>query len=110
MAQCHERWGISEPCLALYDAHNNWIRSLVPEDELLEFRPEMGWRPLCEFLGKDSKELSEKHNHFPLRNRRNYIRWLKNVAQVVGLTTWVLVLGASYGVGLLIFRRCLLVY
>lgn len=36
-----------------YRAHYADVRRFVPEDRLLEFRLEQGWRPLCEFLGKD---------------------------------------------------------
>lgn len=33
--------------------HNEWIRSLVPKDKLLEYEVSSGWGPLCEFLGED---------------------------------------------------------
>jgi len=32
--------------------HYDHIRSIVPKDNLLEFRSEDGWAPLCQFLGK----------------------------------------------------------
>lgn len=35
-----------------FEEHNNLVRSLVPADNLLEFQPQMGWKPLCEFLGQ----------------------------------------------------------
>jgi hypothetical protein len=34
-------------------AHNKHVRSIVPKDNLLEFTPKDGWKPLCEFLGKE---------------------------------------------------------
>ncbi len=33
--------------------HNQHIRDIVPTDNLLEFRAEDGWAPLCKFLGKE---------------------------------------------------------
>jgi len=32
--------------------HNDHVRSIVPKDNLLEFRVQEGWEPLCKFLGK----------------------------------------------------------
>lgn len=32
------------------------IRRLVPEERLLEWNVEDGWKPLCEFLGKEVPE------------------------------------------------------
>lgn len=37
----------------LYLAHNEYVKSLVPEDRLLVFNVKEGWNPLCEFLGKE---------------------------------------------------------
>ena len=33
-----------------YVGYNQHIRDVVPKKRLLEFRPEQGWTPLCEFL------------------------------------------------------------
>jgi hypothetical protein len=33
--------------------HNENVRRLVPAENLLEFRVEQCWEPLCKFLGKD---------------------------------------------------------
>lgn len=35
----------------IYYRHNDWVRSVVPKDRLLEFEPSQGWEPLCKFLG-----------------------------------------------------------
>ncbi|KAI8632921.1 P-loop containing nucleoside triphosphate hydrolase protein [Xylariaceae sp. FL1651] len=34
------------------EVHNEWVRSLVPKDRLLEMDLAGGWEPLCKFLGK----------------------------------------------------------
>ncbi|KAI1261501.1 P-loop containing nucleoside triphosphate hydrolase protein [Xylariaceae sp. FL1019] len=34
------------------EIHNNWVRSLVPKERLLEMDLAGGWEPLCEFLDK----------------------------------------------------------
>lgn len=36
----------------MFTEHCNMIRGLVPSDKLLEWAPEDGWAPLCEFLGR----------------------------------------------------------
>ena len=33
-----------------YLAHNQLVRDTVPSERLLEFDPQQGWQPLCEFL------------------------------------------------------------
>lgn len=62
-----------------YLKHNEHIRSIVPKDNLLEFRPEQGWEPLCNFLGKDVP----KDEPYPRLNEgdgaanvHRYIFWL----------------------------------
>jgi len=48
-----------------YRQHYAEIRAEVPEERLLNFRLEDGWKPLCEFLGKAVPEVS-----FPVKNKR----------------------------------------
>ncbi|KAI0138173.1 hypothetical protein F4776DRAFT_620990 [Hypoxylon sp. NC0597] len=61
--QCHVRFmwlSLFEPSYALdptdidksYRHHNYGMRRYVPEERLLEWTPEDGWGPLCEFLDK----------------------------------------------------------
>jgi len=33
-----------------YQQHNEWVRSIVPAERLLEYQVTEGWKPLCEFL------------------------------------------------------------
>ena len=40
----------------VYHEHYTAIRAKVPRERLLEFRLGEGWKPLCEFLGKDVPE------------------------------------------------------
>ena len=37
----------------VYISMHEEVRRIVPKDRLLEFQLKDGWRPLCEFLGKD---------------------------------------------------------
>lgn len=39
-----------------FDRHYTHIRSIVPKDNLLEYRPQQAWEPVCEFLGKPVPE------------------------------------------------------
>ena len=35
-----------------YRDHYAHVRAGIPRDEILEFKPQDGWEPLCKFLGK----------------------------------------------------------
>jgi len=37
--------------IAVFNAHNEAVRRLVPRERLLVCEPSCGWEPLCEFLG-----------------------------------------------------------
>ena len=37
--------------IEVYHAHNEYIRTMVPAGQLLEYRVAEGWQPLCDFLG-----------------------------------------------------------
>ena len=41
-----------DACIDAFHRHNEDVQSLVPSDQLLVFRVEDGWEPLCEFLGQ----------------------------------------------------------
>lgn len=43
---------------AAYLAHNAYVKRVTPPERLLLFKPEQGWGPLCEFLGKPVPECS----------------------------------------------------
>jgi hypothetical protein len=55
---CEDTWTEGTPVSAeaeknaveTYEAHHEDVRSLVPEERLLEWNPGEGWRPLCDFL------------------------------------------------------------
>ncbi|KAH8668975.1 P-loop containing nucleoside triphosphate hydrolase protein [Xylariales sp. PMI_506] len=42
----------SDSPVDLLEIHNDWVRSVVPKDQLLVMELEEGWEPLCRFLGK----------------------------------------------------------
>ncbi|KAH8429071.1 sulfotransferase family protein [Aspergillus melleus] len=54
-----------------YRRHNESVRRLVPEGRLLEFRAEMGWGPLCGFLGCEVP----KEREFPCLNQVGEAVW-----------------------------------
>ncbi|KAH7312802.1 NAD dependent epimerase [Rhexocercosporidium sp. MPI-PUGE-AT-0058] len=64
--------------------HYNEVRSLVPKENLLEFRVQDGWGPLCEFLGQSiptgSKFPNTNDNRdFVSRSRRRNRMQMLNV-------------------------------
>lgn len=59
----------------IFEQHSLEVKSLVPADQLLEFQPQQGWQPLCDFLDvpvpegefprvNDSKEIRKRLHLF----------------------------------------------
>lgn len=62
---------VDDPEIAMraYAEHNDRVRSLVPRDRLIEWRPDDGWAPLCQALG-----LPEPTDAFPHVNTGDEFR------------------------------------
>lgn len=60
LERCQSR-SYRERAIVQFNEHNAWVKRNVPKDNLLEFRPQDGWRPLCEFLGKDVPQEAFPH-------------------------------------------------
>ena len=88
-------WQDREALREGYLKHYAHIREVVPKERMLEFRPEMGWEPLCKFLGKQVPRTP-----YPRINEGNYaanlhivIFWLKIWEYIkwptaVGVVAW----------------------
>jgi hypothetical protein len=46
-----EQWLDADAAMAAYERHNDEVRSTIPADRLVEWRPGDGWEPLCTALG-----------------------------------------------------------
>lgn len=46
-----------------YKSHNLYVKSEVPEEDLLIWNVKEGWEPLCKFLGKPIPEESFPHDN-----------------------------------------------
>ncbi|KXJ96457.1 P-loop containing nucleoside triphosphate hydrolase protein [Microdochium bolleyi] len=58
-----------------YDRHYKTIKEMTSPENLLEFDPKDGWRPLCEFLGKDiPEEWKARADEFPHVNEAAAMR------------------------------------
>ncbi|KAF5650187.1 uncharacterized protein FTJAE_610 [Fusarium tjaetaba] len=44
-----------------YARHNKYIRDTVPKEQLLDFKLADGWKPLCQFLGKEVPDVPFPH-------------------------------------------------
>lgn len=82
-----------------YDRHYDIIRHMVPADRLLDIElADLGWEPLCEFLGKEVPDVP-----FPRSNEsricQNMVAQLHWITIGGGLLKILLGLGASVGVG-----------
>lgn len=80
------------PSVELYYAHNKWVRELVPEGQLLEYQPSMGWEPLCEFLGKEIP----KDEPFPWVNEAAFLRRVIYTAMGLGSVVWLFLFAVLY--------------
>lgn len=74
-----------------YDRHNQWVRDVVASrgNDLLEWEPTDGWRPLCAFLGYDEPEEA-----FPRMNETVEIEKLKRLLVRRGLLAWAVIVAA----------------
>jgi len=60
-----------------YLNHNDHIRAVVPKENLLEFRAEDGWGPLCRFLGKPiPDEPYPRINETEIAKQNNKYLWI----------------------------------
>jgi hypothetical protein len=74
----------------LYTLHNQWVREEAQSRgrRVLEWKPEDGWGPICEFLGK-----SVPDGPFPYENERARLRRVYKERVRKGLRRWALVFG-----------------
>jgi hypothetical protein len=73
------------------ERHNDMVRRLVPKNNLLEFHPADGWKPLCEFLGKD---IPEGNPDFPHINEGDSLKktldFALRIRIVISLAEWAM--------------------
>jgi len=88
-----------------YDKHNKWVREEAAKrgKEVIEFRAEQGWTPLCKLLGKP---LPPAKVPFPRLNDQRTMAIIKTIIVIRGLLAWS-VLGATLYGGSLLIRRLL---
>ncbi|OIW25589.1 hypothetical protein CONLIGDRAFT_554094, partial [Coniochaeta ligniaria NRRL 30616] len=69
-----------------YERYYEYVRTEARKRgrEVLEFKAEDGWVPLCRFLGKDVP----KDKEFPRLNERRDVEVIKRILIVRGLLTW----------------------
>jgi len=80
--------------VAVYDAHNEYIRSVVPKDRLLEHNAADGWEPLCKHLGVAIPTDAQGNKiPYPHVNDTKALQALMFATQLSGLFLWVLVIG-----------------
>jgi hypothetical protein len=86
-AQMRERYGIGVRTEEYYRAHNDYVRSVVPKERLLEFQAGDGWEPLARFLGREVPG-----GPFPHRNDARAANGLIRRFVLYGMGVWVVVL------------------
>ncbi|KAF4454402.1 hypothetical protein F53441_3028 [Fusarium austroafricanum] len=60
--------------------------------EVLQFKAEDGWEPLCKFLGKDIPD-----EPFPRLNEKETFRMVRNIFIAKGILSWAALFGATWG-------------
>ncbi len=95
MSQGQPPWEPSahKQLLDFYKTHNDYIRSVVPKQNLLEYSPGDGWDGLCEFL-----DVAKPQEDFPHTNgKANFV----SAARAVYWSLWLriaMLLAAVLGV------------
>jgi len=89
-------WTDREALAEYMPKHVEYIRSLVPPENLLEFHPRDGWEPLCKFIGKDVPD-----EPFPHVNKGNSTVHL--VAAALTIRSLRIVLPYVAGIGVVAF-------
>jgi hypothetical protein len=96
-----------------YRSHYEHIRFVVPAERLLEFHITDGWRPLCEFLGKEMPPADVPFPHFNASENSDDMSnmlaatWRMLVWEAAGnaLRVGVPVIAAAIGAGWWYWRR-----
>jgi hypothetical protein len=89
-----EKYGMSDPFNATsYERHNDMVRTVAKERgrEILEFKAEDGWKPLCEFLNKAVPD-----SEFPKVNEKKTFRIIKAILIAKGLLGWSALGGVAW--------------
>jgi hypothetical protein len=82
------RWDLARNAEHVYDEHVALVRGAARDSAFLEYDPNQGWEPLCEFLGKPiPKEpfptgnvAEEFHNRVEGAMKKRFIRAARNIA------------------------------
>jgi hypothetical protein len=64
-----------DACMAAYERHNAEVRATIPADRLIDWKPEHGWKPICDALG-----VAVPDEPFPVTNTTPQFR------EMLGLT------------------------
>lgn len=84
-----EKFGVGVHTGEYYRLHNEWVRSVVPQEKLLEFQASDGWELLARFLGKEKPD-----RKFPRMNDSKATNGLIMSFVINGVGVWVGILVA----------------
>lgn len=81
-----ERWGLTFRDQLIYDKHNEWVRDEARKRgrEILEFKAEDGWQPICQLLKKETPRTP-----YPRINDQKTMKMVKRFIIGRGLLHWV---------------------
>ncbi|KAJ5093755.1 hypothetical protein N7456_009616 [Penicillium angulare] len=91
---CQRKFGqmdVFQP--AMYELYNQAVREAAKKRgrEVLEFKAEDGWKPLCDYLGKDVPTAP-----FPRVNEKKTFTIIKTIFIAKGLASWMALGGATW--------------
>ena len=88
-----KKWGVG-PGAEFYDVYQDFILSEAKKRgrDVLVWKAEDGWEPLCKFLGKEVP----KNEPFPWVNDAATIKMLKRILVARGILSWMALLGGGY--------------
>jgi hypothetical protein len=89
-----QKFGDPVPTEAAYDNYQEYVRKECKKRnrDLLEWQPQHGWEPLCNFVGRPVP----KDTAFPRLNDGPTMRMLQRFLLIRGCLTWVAIIAGSW--------------
>lgn len=89
MKFCDRMYGTPIPwTVSVYEGHRKWVLDEARKRgrPVLQFVPEQGWKPLCEFLGTEVPD-----EPFPRLNEKETFELIRRIFIAKGLLSWAVV-------------------
>ena len=97
----YQKFEDKQHAMKVYDEWIEAVKEYVPKDRLLVFNVKQGWKPLCDFLGKEMID----NEPFPRANDKENIKKIANTMKRVQTITDLIAIGAIVGASYLVYKK-----